>query len=152
VWKKRTKSAAIEWWQWLRGRALFSYSLGRLCWKRGRLLQGDRLQGNLCRDQFCHADLFSRCKLSLLHAVSLMYNWFNYEMKDLLMCKGLVTRAISSAISCPICCKSHMQFGVSAIWCRTRNCYRLHVACDMVLRFAVRTDTDTESHTKSQIH
>jgi hypothetical protein len=46
--------------------------------------------------------------------------------------KGLVTRAILCAISCPICCQSQMQFGVSAIWCRTRNCYRLHVACDGV--------------------
>jgi hypothetical protein len=54
------------------------------------------------------------------------------------MSKGLVTRAISCAISCPICCKSQMRFAVSAIWCRTRNCYRLHVlACDMVLRYGV---------------
>jgi hypothetical protein len=42
--------------------------------------------------------------------------------------KGLITRAISCAISCAICCKSQMRFGVSAIWCPTRNCYRLHVA------------------------
>jgi superfamily II DNA/RNA helicase len=33
-----------------------------------------------------------------------------------------------------------MRFAVSAIWCRIRNCYRLHVACDMVLRFAVQFD------------
>jgi hypothetical protein len=39
----------------------------------------------------------------------------------------------------------HVRFAVNrrcdlvhAIWCRTRNCYHLHVACDMVLRFAVR--------------
>jgi hypothetical protein len=51
--------------------------------------------------------------------------------------KGLVTRAISCAISCPICCKSQMRFAVSAIWCRILNCYRLHVACDMVLRYGV---------------
>jgi hypothetical protein len=37
------------------------------------------------------------------------------------LAKGLVTRAISCAISCQICCKSQMRFGVSAIWCRTRN-------------------------------
>jgi hypothetical protein len=51
--------------------------------------------------------------------------------------KGLVTQAISCAISCPICCKSQMRFAVSAIWCRIRNCYRLHIACDMVLRYGV---------------
>jgi hypothetical protein len=62
--------------------------------------------------------------------------------------KGLVTRAISCAISCPIYCKSQMRFGVSAIWCRIQNCYRLHVACDMVLRFAERTRTPNRRYTK----
>jgi hypothetical protein len=60
-------------------------------------------------------------------------------------------RAISCAISCPICCKLQMRFGVSTIWCPTRNCHRLHVACDIVLRFAVRLQNghgtaDTKSH------
>jgi hypothetical protein len=49
--------------------------------------------------------------------------------------------------------RSYSQFGVSAIWCRTRNCYRLHVACDMVLQYGVAICcADTESHTKSEIH
>jgi hypothetical protein len=42
------------------------------------------------------------------------------------------------AILCAICCKSLMRFAASAIWCPTRNRYRLHKACDIVLRFAVR--------------
>jgi hypothetical protein len=56
--------------------------------------------------------------------------------------------------------QSQMRFGVSAIWCPTRNCYRLHIACDIALRFAVRfgarfhvctmeATADTKSHTKS---
>jgi hypothetical protein len=60
-----------------------------------------------------------------------------------------------------ICCKSHMQFGVSAIWCPTKNCYRLHVACDIASRFGAcdwvhaqflrNCRMDTESHTKSHL-
>jgi hypothetical protein len=33
-----------------------------------------------------------------------------------------------------------MRFAVSAIWCRIRNCYRLHIACDTVLRYGVQFD------------
>jgi hypothetical protein len=42
------------------------------------------------------------------------------------------------AISCSICCKSQMRYAASAIYCPTRNCYRLHKACRIRLRFAVR--------------
>jgi hypothetical protein len=67
-----------------------------------------------------------------------------------------------------------MRFAVFAICCHIRNCYRLHIACDMVLQYGVaiwccdllcdllcnlvryfylwKTDTDAESHTKLQIH
>jgi hypothetical protein len=34
---------------------------------------------------------------------------------QIVVSKGLITRAISCAISCVICCKSQMRFGVSAI-------------------------------------
>jgi hypothetical protein len=48
--------------------------------------------------------------------------------------KGLITQAISCAISCPICCISQVRFGVSAVRQESLSNFFLHQIADACKR------------------